>query len=108
MKLKLLIAMTVLVAGTAQATIQFKGGWDSAENSDAGVYTQSAATEFLKNKSDDLRKIIEGPAACVLEVTLGCHQPNDPHFTVNGLKSTDKCKVKSLYVGSKSDHAVGC
>jgi hypothetical protein len=108
MKLKMLIAMTALVAGSAQAEIKFKPGWDLPENSNVQVYTEQQATDFLKDKSDDLKKIIEGPATCVLEVTKGCHQPNDPHFTVNGTKSKDNCKVKSLYVGSKSDHVISC
>jgi hypothetical protein len=108
MKLKLLIAMTALAAGSAQAAIQFKPGWDSPENSDVQTYTQQEATEFLRNKSDDLRKIIDGPSTCVLEVTKGCHQPGNAHFTVNGTKSKDQCKVKSIYVGSKSDHVISC
>ena len=107
MKLQLWIAMTAFVAGSAQAAIQFTDGWDAPENSDVHAYTKQDATEFLRSQNDDLRKIIDGPATCVLEVTKGCHQHNDPHFTVNGAKSKDKCKVKSNFVGSKSAH-VGC
>ena len=107
MKLALTLAL-LLAAGSAQAAIQFKAGWDSPENSDAKKYTQSQATDFLRNQSDDLKKIIDGPAACVLEVTKGCHQPTKPHFTINGTKTKDSCKVKSIYVGSKSDHEPAC
>jgi hypothetical protein len=71
-------------------------------------YTKSEAKEFLRNQSDDLKKIIDGPAVCVLEVTKGCHQLTAPHFTINGAKSKNSCKVKSLYVGSKSDHEPAC
>jgi hypothetical protein len=107
-KFKLLIALTVLLGGAAQAEIRFKPGWNDPENSDVQPYTEPAAKQLLRNKSDDLKKIIDGPATCVLEVTKGCHQANDPHFTVNGLKSKSGCKVKSLYVGSKSDHVISC
>lgn len=103
-KLKLLIAMTVFVAGHAHAAIQFKKGWNDPDNSNVHTYTKAEAEEYLVNYSDELKKIINGPAACVLEVTKGCHQPSDPHFTVNGAKSTSKCKVDSIYVGTKSDH----
>ncbi|MBP0020383.1 MAG: hypothetical protein J7647_22870 [Cyanobacteria bacterium SBLK] len=99
-----LIAMTALFAGSAEAVIQFKTGWDAPENSDVRDYTKEGATQFLRGKSEDLRKIIDGPQACILEVTKGCHQVSQPHFTVNGAKSTSKCKVDSTYVGSKSDH----
>ena len=108
MKVMLAVAMMLLGAQSAQADIVFKAGWDSSENSDAKKYTEKEAKEFLRNQSEDLKKIIDGPAVCVLEVTKGCHQPGKAHFTVNGLKCKDKCKVKSLYVGSKSDHEPAC
>ncbi|HYS63271.1 MAG TPA: hypothetical protein VEN30_05525 [Paraburkholderia sp.] len=98
----------LLVASTpGQAAIRFKDGWDSQANSNVAQYTQTAATEYLRNESTELKKIIDGPQACVLEVTKGCHQPANAHFTVNGAKSSSKCKVGSIYVGSKSDH-VSC
>ncbi len=110
MKIKLLIAMTALVAGSAQAAIEFKDGWDLPENSDVKTFTKEQATEFLTNQSEDLKKIIGGPAACVLEVTKGCHdtRPGKAHFTINGVKSKSSCNVKSIYVGSKSDHEPSC
>jgi len=110
MKKQFAIIVLGCFVGEAQAVIEFKPGWDSAENSDVRVYSKEEATEFLSNKSEDLAKIIKGPAACVLEVTKGCHdqRPGLAHFTVNGLKSKDTCKVKSIYVGSKSDHEESC
>ncbi|MGE8508710.1 MAG: hypothetical protein ACN6QU_15400 [Paraburkholderia terricola] len=102
------LCAALLFAGTpGYAAIQFKDGWDSQENSNVAQYTKSEATEYLRNKSTALQKIIDGPQACVLEVTKGCHQPGDAHFTVNGAKSTSRCKVDSIYVGSRSDH-VAC
>lgn len=110
MRLKLLVAMTAAVAGSAQAAIVFKQGWDSPENSDVRPYTKEQATTFLRSQSDDLKKIIDGPAPCVLEVTKGCHdrRPGKAHFTINGAKSKTSCKVDSIYVGSKSDHEPAC
>ncbi|TJZ73282.1 hypothetical protein [Chitiniphilus eburneus] len=102
-----LIAIFACSAGLAHATIVFKEGWNSAENSDVQQYSKEEATTYLRGHSESLKAIIDGPAACVLEVTKGCHQANDSHFTVNGAKSTNKCKVDSVYVGSKSDH-VSC
>ena len=104
--LRILIAcFTLLIfAMPAQAVIQFKDGWDSVENSNVKKYSKAEATKYLRDKSDGLRKIIDGPQACVLQVTKGCHQPADPHFTSNGVLSTPKCKVASIYVGSKSIH----
>ena len=60
MKLILLVALLVSIAGSAQAAIEFKDGWDSAENSDAKTYTKEAAKDFLRNQSEALKKIIEG------------------------------------------------
>ena len=110
MKFKLVVAMTALVTGSAQAAIDFKPGWDSDENSNVKKFTKEEAKQHLSSQSDDLKKIINGPAACVLEVTKGCHdtRPGKAHFTVNGLKSKTSCKVKSIYVGSKSDHEPSC
>jgi len=96
--------MLLVAAMPAQAVITFQDGWNSDENSNAKEYSKAEATEYLLNKSDDLRAIIDGPKACVLQVTKGCHQPADPHFTSNGVLSTPKCKVASIYVGSKSIH----
>lgn len=110
MKFKLVVAMAALVAGSAQAAIEFKAGWDSAENSDVKTYTKEELKQHLRNQSDDLKKIIDGPAVCVLEVTKGCHdkRPGKSHFTINGGKSKTSCKVKSMYVGTKSDHEPSC
>jgi len=91
----------VLVSGAGHASIAFKAGWDSPENSDVKKYTKSGATEYLGNYSDALKIMID-KGACKLTVTKGCHQPDDPHFTVNGIGSKDSCK--SIYAGSKSDH----
>jgi hypothetical protein len=110
MRLKLLVATTALVAGPALGAIVFKEGWDSAENSDVRAYTKEQATAHLRSQSEDLKKIIDGPAPCVLEVTKGCHdrRPGKAHFTINGAKSKPACKVKTIYVGSKSDHEPAC
>lgn len=95
-------SLSILVqAGPAGAEITFPKGWDSPENSNVQAYTQDGATTFLQNASDELKTMIDKPS-CHLEVTKGCHQPNDRHFTANGLKSSKSCK--SIYAGSKSIH----
>lgn len=106
--LRFIIASFVLlvVATPSQAVIQFKDGWNIAGNSNVKKYSEEEATAYLRNASDNLKKIIDGPQACVLQVTKGCHQPGDPHFTGNGALSTSKCKVDSVYVGSRSIHTV--
>lgn len=110
-----LVVGSALVAGSAQAVIEYKRGWNDAINNNhfnpvTGMpYTQAEATEFLRNGSEGLKLIIDGPKACVLQVVKGCHQtPPNNHFTVNGSRSKDTCKVKSLYVGSRSDHTPSC
>lgn len=115
MKLVALTLALLLTAGSAQANITFRPGWDSQENNDVPnpktkrPYTKSEATEYLKKASDQLKELIEASQqTCMLEVTKGCHQKGSPHFTVNGLKSTATCnKTTNLYVGSKSDHDQG-
>jgi molybdopterin-guanine dinucleotide biosynthesis protein A len=105
--LKLILICCVLLSilnMPAHAVIKFKDGWDAPANSNVHQYNEEEATTYLRNKSDALKAIIDGPQACVLEVTKGCHQPGDAHFTVNGAQSKPTCKVNSVYVGSKSDH----
>lgn len=110
MRLSVLASVILLTASSAHAAISFKKGWNDLENSDVRTYTQDEVTEILRAQSEDLRLIIDGPSACMLEVTKGCHdkRAGKSHFTINGAKSTDKCKVKSIYVGSKSDHEPSC
>ena len=90
-----------LVSAAACANITFKEGWNSPENSNVRAYTKAEATDYLRDKSDEL-KIMINKGACKLQVTKGCHQPSDPHFTANGIGSRDSCK--SIYAGSKSFH----
>jgi hypothetical protein len=92
---------TTLVSAAASAGITFKTGWNSAENSDVRAYNTNTAKNFLENSSDDLKTAIN-KSSCKIEVTKGCHQPNDPHFTLNGQNSGSSCK--SIYAGSKSIH----
>lgn len=91
----------VLASGAGHASITFKAGWDSPENSNVRAYTKSGATDYLSDYSDELKIMID-KGACKLTVTKGCHQPNDPHFTLNGIGSKDSCK--STYAGSRSIH----
>lgn len=92
-------------SGIAHADIVFKPGWNDPENSNVHVYTQQEATVFLSNYSEDLKKGIDS-SSCKINVTKGCHQPTDPHFTLDGVGSKPSCK--SSYAGSKSVHVGPC
>jgi hypothetical protein len=99
-----IIIATTLFAESVQAQIQFKKGWNSPENSNAKKYTEKQVITFLSGLSNEFEKMID-KSACFLQVTKGCHynyQKNDPHFTLNGIKSQRNCK--SIYAGSKSIH----
>lgn len=91
----------VLVSGAGHASITFKAGWDSPENGNVKKYTKPGATDYLSRYSEELKIMID-KGACKLTVTKGCHQPDDPHFTVNGIGSRKNCR--SLHAGSKSFH----
>jgi hypothetical protein len=95
------VIATTLFAGSVQAQIQFKKGWNSPENSDVKKYTEEQAKTFLSNYSDELEKMID-KSVCFLQVTKGYHQKNDPHFTLNGIGSKKSCD--SVYAGSRSFH----
>lgn len=95
--------VTALASWSAYADIKFKNGWNSPTNSDAGVYTEDEVKTYLKNRSEELKKMIE-KSACRLNVEKGCHQPGpQQHFTLNGLDSKESCKVEP-YSGSRSIH----
>ncbi len=92
-------------SGIAHAQIIFKPGWNDPLNSNVQAYTVPQATTFLRNYSDELKKGIDSPS-CTINVTKGCHQPNDAHFTLNGIGSKASCK--SSYAGSNSVHVGPC
>lgn len=92
---------SILLSGLSDADIIFKKGWDSADNSDVQDHVKNTATAALA-EHDSLEEMINASSKCRLEVTKGCHQANDPHFTVNGLKSKNTCKL--IMAGSKSIH----
>lgn len=93
--------LAALTMGAANAAITFKKGWNDPDNSDVKSYTQAEATTYLRNKSDSLKEMIDKPA-CQLNVSKGCHQKSDPHFTLDGIGSKASCK--NVYAGSKSIH----
>lgn len=93
--------LAVLTMGAANAGITFKKGWNDPANSDVKAYTQAEATAYLSNKSDALKEMID-KSACKLNVSKGCHQKSDPHFTLDGIGSKATCK--NIYAGSKSIH----
>ncbi|WP_156437220.1 hypothetical protein [Burkholderia sp. RF2-non_BP3] len=103
LRILLIFSFFLAFAASAHAKIQFANEWSEPENSDVRKYDKSGATNFLRGESDDLKRIIDSPDACVLQVTKGCHQKSDPHFTVNGMSSS-KCKVDNLYAHTKSVH----
>ncbi len=84
----------------AEAAIKFTEGWDYAENSDVQKYSQKEATDFLKGYTSSLRNAIDSPT-CTIEVSKGCHQLKDPHFTLK--ETAKKCKIEP-YAGSKNIH----
>ncbi|NHR07357.1 hypothetical protein HA052_19390 [Chromobacterium haemolyticum] len=93
--------LATLTMGAANAAITFKKGWNDPANSDVKTYTQAEATTYLRNKSDALKEMID-KSACQLNVSKGCHQKSDSHFTLDGIGSKASCK--NIYAGSKSIH----
>jgi hypothetical protein len=88
-------------AGIVPLTIVFKPGWDDPENSDVRAYTIATATQFLRDYTSGMKSAIDKPS-CLINVSKGCHQTNDPHFTLDGVGSKSTCR--SNYAGSKSIH----
>lgn len=91
----------VVQAGIAPQQIFFKDGWDDEDNSNVKKYTKETATQFLRSYSDEMKLAIDSPK-CTINVTKGCHQPGDAHFTLNGVGSKPACA--SIYGGSRSIH----
>ena len=60
--------LAVLTMDAANAGITFKKGWNDPANSDVKAYTQAEATEYLSNKSDALKEMID-KSACKLNVS---------------------------------------
>lgn len=94
--------MCIALTLPSYGAITFKKGWDSEEYSDVTYHTKSSATEYLRNHSDSLQGMIDASSKCMIEVTKSCHQPNDPHFTINGANSKSSCTL--IYAGSRSIH----
>ncbi len=103
----LAIAFTTFIgdARPAYAKITFQAGWNDPQNSDICPNDdQTRATQALKTPPSppSLKKAIES-SKCLISVAKGCHQRNDPHFTVS--EKAQNCNVEP-WAGTRNVHVL--
>ena len=82
------------------SSISYAAGWNSAANSNVHAYTTNQAQQVLEAYSDALSSAINS-SRCNIRVTKGCHQPNDPHFTIE--ETARNCN-QDLWAGTRNVH----
>ena len=96
-----LAATLVVYSKTTYAEIFFKedpvNGWNGVDSSTGfpnndvgGLYTKQQIKDFLTSDSTSLWAQAINSKKCYIQVVKGCHQPSDPHITLNSRVPTGR------------------